>query len=188
MARVYMIRHGSPAGAWGGDSADPGLDERGHGQAEAAAAKLLALAGAPEAVASSPLRRCRETAAPFARALGLEPRIDTSVAEIPTPSALTPLERRAWLQTAFGGVWADIKGDIDYEVWRQQVAASVAAAAGTAVFSHFVAINAAVSVATGDPRVLCFEPSHASITVFETDGARLRLVERGDQAETTITL
>ena len=71
MARLYIIRHGKPASTWGGADDDPGLDETGRAQAEAARDWLLALPPGhrPKRVASSPLRRCRETAEPTAAAL-----------------------------------------------------------------------------------------------------------------------
>jgi broad specificity phosphatase PhoE len=56
----------------------------------------------------------------------------------------------------------------------------------TAVFSHFVAINAALGAAIGDDRVVCFRPAHASITVLETKGRAISLVELGETAETTV--
>ena len=43
MARLFLIRHGKPEAAWGGDQVDPGLSERGRAQAARAAE---ALAGA----------------------------------------------------------------------------------------------------------------------------------------------
>ena len=65
MSRVYLIRHAKPSATWGGDDDDPGLDDTGKAQAEAAAKALLALPPQlrPVRVVSSPLRRCRETAA-----------------------------------------------------------------------------------------------------------------------------
>ncbi len=188
MARVYMIRHGKPASGWGdhGADPDPGLDDTGRAQAEAARTALLALPARPTAVFTSPLRRCRETATPFAEALGIEAVVEPLVAEIPTPRALEAAERAPWLQSAFQSTWPKVLGDIDYTNWRDAVARAVAAKPGAAVFSHFVAINAAVSAATGDDRVLSFRPDNASITIFETDGERLTLVERGAEAETRV--
>ena len=55
-----------------------------------------------------------------------------------------------------------------------------------AVFSHYVAINAAVSRLLGIDRVLAFRPDHTSITVLETDGASVRLVEKGAEASTQV--
>ncbi len=188
MPRVYMIRHGKPAAGWGdkGADPDPGLDAEGREQARAASAKLLALPERPTAVFTSPLRRCRETAAPFAAALGIEPVVEPLVAEIPTPRALEAAERAPWLRSAFETTWPKVLGDIDYTDWRSAVARAVAGKPGAAIFSHFVAINAAVSAATGDERVLSFRPDNASITVFDTDGERLALVARGHEAQTRV--
>jgi broad specificity phosphatase PhoE len=66
------------------------------------------------------------------------------------------------------------------------VAEAVARHDGAAIFTHFVAINAAVSAATGDDRVLSFQPGHASITVFEVEDGKLRLIERGRSAVTSV--
>lgn len=189
--RVYMIRHGKPAATWGDsdDDGDPGLDETGQAQARAAAEALLALpeADRPTKVVSSPLRRCRETAAPFAAALGVEVIIDPMVGEIPTPANVAHEDRAAWLRSAFGGRWSEMAGDLDYDAWRRAVAATVAGYAHTAVFSHFVAINAAVSVAEGHDLVVGFRPDHCSIQTFEVAaGGALALVARGREAATQV--
>jgi broad specificity phosphatase PhoE len=183
MARVYLIRHARPSATWGGDDDDPGLDATGQMQAETAAKTLLALPEAvrPTRVVSSPLRRCRETAAPYATAIGAALEIDAAVGEIPSPVALAPEERGPWLRKSFAGTWSQIEGDLDYEAWRAQVLAA-AARADTAIFSHFVAINAIVTALAGEAQVVAFRPDHCSITVLElTDGA-LKLVERGPEA------
>ncbi len=188
MARVYMIRHGRPASGWGdhGSDPDPGLDAVGRSQAEAASAALLALPRPPTLVLTSPLRRCRETAVPFAAALGVEARVEPRVAEIPTPKALPAADRPDWLRAGFAGTWAGIEGDLDYLAWRDAVAAAVTENPGAAIFSHFVAINAAVSYALGRPEVRVIQPDNASITVFETDGRTLALVQEGREAETQV--
>ncbi|MDB5436613.1 MAG: histidine phosphatase family protein [Phenylobacterium sp.] len=188
MARLYLIRHGKPAAAWGGDDDDPGLDETGQAQARAARDWLLALPPAerPTKVVSSPLRRCRETAEPTAQALGVTLEIDERVGEIPTPVALAAAERGPWLRKSFAGTWAEIEGDLDYDAWRHSITASLAARGNTAVFSHYVATNAVVSQLTGDPAVVVFRPDHASITVLETDGTDLVLVAKGREATTGV--
>lgn len=191
MTRTYMIRHGKPAATWGdsNDDGDPGLDDVGRAQAQAAAEALLALPvqERPTRVVSSPLRRCRETAAPFAAALGVELIIDPMVGEIPTPSIVSHDDRGAWLRNAFAGRWGEIVGDLDYDAWRRGVAAAVAGYPETAVFSHYVAINAAVSTAEGHDLVMGFRPDHCSIQTFEVgaDGA-LILVARGREAATQV--
>ena len=187
MSRLYMIRHGKPAATWGQESdGDPGLDGTGMAQARAVRDALLALPEPPRLVVSSPLKRCRETAQPLAEALGLAATIDPRVGEVPTPAALAAEERPAWLRRAFAGRWSEVKGDLDYEAWRQAVARALLDYPGAAVFSHYVAINAAVSVVTGRDEVLCFRPDHTSITTFEVTGGRLRLAEQGREAETQV--
>lgn len=186
--RVYMIRHGKPSSTWGDTDEDPGLDEAGQAQARAAAEALLALPEAerPTRVVSSPLRRCRETAAPFAAALGVELEIDPRVGEIPTPANVSHDDRSEWLRNAFGGRWGEIVGDLDYDAWRRGVAAAVAGHAGKAVFSHYVAINAAVSTAEGNDLVMGFRPDHCSIQTFEVEGDALILVAKGREAATQV--
>jgi broad specificity phosphatase PhoE len=186
--RLYLIRHGKPAAVWGEADDDPGLDAAGQAQAEAARDHLMALpvGERPTRVVSSPLRRCRETAMPTAQALGVELEIDPSVGEIPTPKALTAAERPAWLREVFQGLWRDAKGDLDYDVWRGDVAASLIPRGGTAVFSHYVAINAVISTLAGDDRVMTFRPDHASITTLATDGKTLTLVAKGSEASTGV--
>jgi broad specificity phosphatase PhoE len=189
MTRLYMIRHGKPSSTWGEDAdPDPGLDAAGKAQAEAAADALMALPAGrrPMRVFSSPLRRCRETAQPFADRIGVAVEIDPAVGEIPSPKALSDEERGPWLRNAFTQRWGEVTGDIDYDAWRKSVGAGVAAKAGAAVFSHFVAINAAVSCVTGDDAVLSFRPDHTSITVFDVEDGVLSLVERGPEAQTQV--
>src|SRR5258708_33941568 len=94
--------------------------------------------------------------------------------------------RGPWLRTSFAGTWAEIEGDLDYDAWRRDIAASLVARGHTAVFSHYVATNAVVSQLLGDPKVLAFRPDHASITVLETDGETLTLVEKGREAATNV--
>jgi broad specificity phosphatase PhoE len=189
MSRVYLIRHAKPAAVWGGDDDDPGLDETGRAQARQAMQTLLALPETlrPTRVVSSPLRRCLETATPFAEAIGAEVEIDPAVGEIPTPASLAPDQRGPWLRHAFAGRWADIEGDLDYDVWRNAVTAAIAARPAAAIFSHFVAINAVLTRLAGDERVITLRPDHASISIFELDGGGvLKLIERGHEATTQV--
>ncbi|MCY1647932.1 phosphoglycerate mutase family protein [Caulobacter sp. SL161] len=188
MKIVHVIRHGRPASTWGGADDDPGLDEVGLAQARAVADEILSLPEPerPSCVVSSPLRRCRETAAPLAEALGVALVIDPRVGEIPTPAALSAEERPAWLRAAFGGHWDEIVGDLDYTKWTRAVAAALGEHGGAAVFSHFVALNGAVSVATGRPEVMAFRPDHCSRTVFGIEDDRLILIAKGREAQSQV--
>ena len=189
MGRIYLIRHGKPSSTWGQDAdPDPGLDEAGQAQARRVADVLMALPEdqRPDKVISSPLNRCRQTAQPTARALGLDVVIDPLVGEIPTPQALSSAERGGWLRKAFAGRWSEIEGDLDYEEWRKDVARAVGSRDNAAIFSHYVAINAVVSHLEGHDQVLSFRPDHASISVFELKDDQLVLVERGPEATTGV--
>ncbi|HEY2179381.1 MAG TPA: histidine phosphatase family protein [Caulobacteraceae bacterium] len=188
MRRIFIIRHGRPTAVWGGGDADPGLDPTGTRQSVEAAVALLSLPSdqRPRAVASSPLRRCTETALPLAQALGVDIEIVPEVGEIPTPRHLAPAERGSWLRSAMAGTWSDIKGDIDYDAWRADIAEAVRARPGTAVFSHFVAINALVSLLEGSKTVVSFRPDHAAITTLKLDRAGLELVSIGAEAVTGV--
>ena len=184
MVRLYLVRHGEPSGTWGqSDDPDPGLTDLGRRQAEAAAERLAKTP--PKLVVSSPLRRARETAQPFAVAMKVEPTIADAVAEIPTPGSVAFAQRGEWLRGLMAGEWGD--ADPALVAWRDGVVSYLASLPeDAAIFSHFVAINVALGAAIGDDRVVCFRPAHASITVIEAKGRALSLVELGETGETTI--
>lgn len=189
MARIHLVRHGKAAAGWGSD-ADPGLDALGRSQAEAVA---RAFADGPVMpVLTSPLRRCRETAMPLARAWSMVPQVETAVSEIPSPT--DDLAARAgWLRRVMPGTWPDLARDpdsaaVDFPGWRSQLLECLARLpADTVVFTHFIAINAAVGAATGDDRIVCFRPDNGSVTVLETaPGGGLEVVSLGREAETEV--
>ncbi len=181
MVKLYFVRHGR-AEAGFGESMDPGLDALGREQADAVAAKLAPLG--PLDILSSPLKRTRETAAPLAALWRKTPAIEGAVAEIPSPKGMTLEERVAWLRALMAGSWRDVPRDLAQ--WREHCIATAAAIArDTVVFSHYVAINVLAGAALGDDRVVVFSPDNCSVTVFETDGATLRLVEKGHEAALT---
>jgi len=179
--KLYLIRHGR-ASAGFAEARDPGLDNVGRAQAQAMAKELGPLGPLP--LITSPLRRARETAAPFEALWGMKARVEPGVAEIPSPTE--DLQARAtWLRQAMRGRWSDLPAA--YQAWRDGVAASlIALRTTTVVISHFVAINAAVSVATGDDRMICFEPDHCSCTVLELVDGTFRVAKLGRQRETQI--
>jgi len=181
MARIHMVSHGR-AEAGFGESMDPGLDALGHSQAEAVAEKLKGLG--PWPILSSPLRRTRETAAPLAKLWSVEPTIEKAVAEIPSPWGMTLESRVAWLRKLMAGSWRDVPRDL--AEWREDCIASVTEISrDTVIFSHYVAINVIMGAAAGDHRVVVFSPDNCSVTVFETDGTNLRLIEKGAEASLT---
>lgn len=173
MSLLYLVRHGEPASGWGGPNPDPGLSRLGQAQAGHTAARLAALRVG--AAITSPLKRCRETAAAYEMEAAVVARVSDGVREVPTPEGLA--DRAAWLAAAMRGSWSD---DDALARFRDGVAATLLALThDTAVFSHFVAINAAVGVATGGGAVSVFKPGHASVTILENRDGVLRLVELG---------
>lgn len=177
---IYLIRHGEAAAGWG-DHPDPGLSELGNRQAEAVA-EILGRFGIQNIIAS-PMQRCRETSGPLSAKLGLSPAIAREVSEIATPADTQ--DRVAWLRTVMAGTWTE--AGADYVGWRAEMGAFVSALpAGTAVFSHFVAINALCSLLEGDDRVTVFRPGHCSVTRLEQRDGRLRLAEYGSESATRV--
>jgi broad specificity phosphatase PhoE len=181
MTRIYIVRHGKASASWA-EAADPGLDDTGRAEAEEAARILAALPPMP--ILSSPLARARETAAPLERRWESHARIEPGVAEVPSPDI--PLEGRGdWLRKIMTGTWAE--ADAPRRAWRDSVVATLVRQPKTcAIFSHFVAINVAVGAATGDDRATVFSPANGSITILETDGTRLTLVEKGREGVTVV--
>lgn len=189
MSRLYLVRHARPAAGWGQD-ADPGLDETGVRQAKATADELASRL-APMPVYSSPLRRCRETAAPAEQAWNRRAELLPEVAEIPAPP-LTLSSRAEWLTAAMRGTWAALQhssppGSPDYMQWRRTALSALTALQhDSVIFSHFIAINVVVAAARNVDDVVCFRPDHASVTVVETVGDGFRVIELGRQAGTTV--
>lgn len=180
MSRLYLVRHGEAAAGWGED-ADPGLSAAGRSQAEAIAAELARLS--PMAIVTSPLRRCRDTAAPLERAGGATARVDPAVGEVQAPT--DDLESRAeWLKSATAGTWDDLGPG--YLQWSAAVVdALVGLREDTVLFSHFVAINAAIGHATGRRDVVCSRVAYGSCTILDNT-VGLRLVAAGAEAITVI--
>ena len=84
---IVLVRHAQPDWEPGGRAVDePGLTELGRAQAERVAGFLSEFHF--DALHTSPLKRARETAAPIAKRLELEPRTERWLAEITLP----PLE------------------------------------------------------------------------------------------------
>jgi broad specificity phosphatase PhoE len=181
MTKLYMVRHGR-AEAGFGESMDPGLDALGREQAEAVARKLKDIGPLP--ILTSPLARTQQTAAPLAKLWNKTPVVEDAVAEIPSPKGMTLDQRVIWLRKLMIGSWRDVSPEL--AAWREHCIATVAAIPNdTVIFSHYVAINVIAGAATNDDRVVAFSPENCSVTIFETDGETLRLIEKGDEASLT---
>ncbi|MEX2488037.1 MAG: histidine phosphatase family protein, partial [Pseudomonadales bacterium] len=138
MAIIYIVRHGRAAASFAEDL-DPGLDDPGRQQAHNACDVLMA--HLPLKLVSSPLNRARETAQPLRQQSGSEIQIEPRVAEIPSPG-VTLAERGPWLREIMQGNWADQSAEL--QSWKQDlIEFLVGLDSDTAIFSHFIAINAA---------------------------------------------
>ena len=177
---IYLIRHGEAAAGWGYHP-DPGLSALGAKQAQAVAAQLNA--ATITNIISSPMQRCRETAAPLSDLLSLTPAIAPQVSEIGTPPDIG--DRVTWLRGLMAGTWTE--AGAPFVDWRARMGAFVdALPARTAVFSHFVAINALCGLLEQDDRVTVFRPGHCSVTRLERRDGRLRVAEYGSEAATRV--
>jgi broad specificity phosphatase PhoE len=182
MARLYFVRHGRAAATFTEDY-DPGLDEMGRRQAIAAADRLESLGPLP--IISSPLKRCHETSAPLSQRWDAAPTIAQEVAELPSPMKDLQ-ERGAWIRNLMQGTWRDADSAV-LDLWRKSVIDRVKAIdQDTVVFSHFVAINVIVGHIMDDDAVVVFAPDNCSVTVLETDGEQLSLIEKGSEADTAV--
>ena len=146
-------------------------------------AETLAPRG-PLPLLSSPLRRCRETAAALAAQWGEEPVIEPGVGEVESP-VVELAQRGPWLRAFMAGTWDGQPPEL--VAWRQRVLDTLLGLdQDTVVVTHFIAINAAVGAATDDRRVVCFAPDNCSRTEMAAEAGSLRVVRLGDVAPTVV--
>ena len=162
MATLYLVRHGQAAASWDEDP-DPGLNDLGHQQAAELAARMAPL---------GPL------------AWNTTVDVVDAVREIPSPTEDLS-QRRTWLKNVMAGTWAE--ADSWLHPWRQgMIDTLLELRQDTVIVSHFVAINVAVGAAQNDERLTLFRPNNCSVTVLETDGQTLSVVELGEVLETVV--
>lgn len=185
MTLLYLVRHGQATGGWDSDP-DPGLDDLGREQATTVSGWLAPLG--PMTIVTSPMVRCRQTAAHLASIWGTRPQIDRAVSEIPSPEGFAVNDRVTWLRGAMTGKWADLGAR--YLSYRAGVLAALAAnTSDTVVFSHFIAINVAVGACLSRDELVIRSLDNCSVTIVEHDPTRpgrFELVEGGHEADTLI--
>lgn len=181
MPRLVLVRHGRPVAGYGDDH-DPGLDDVGRAQAEAASEALASIG--PQPILVSPLRRTRETAVPLAQRWAATPVVDERVGEVRSASDALD-DRMAWLRTVLASSWPDLPDEL--RTWREGVLVALRELREDAVVvTHFVAINVVVGAATADARVVCSTPDYCSRTIVDVEPHYFRLVELGAQAATSV--
>ena len=172
---LIIVRHGLPLHIEtdDGSPADPPLSEEGRSQAERMAGWL---AREPiERIYCSPMRRARETAAPLATRLALDPILEQGVAEFDQHSdSYVPMEElkrvnperfRALMETGW-------YSDVDPAVFRATVVASIERIIAdnpggkVAVICHGGVINAWAAHVLEISRHLFFAPHYTSIHRF----------------------
>ncbi len=177
---IYLIRHGQAAASWG-EHPDPGLSDTGQSQAKSVAEYLSS--NPIESVISSPMARCQETASYFAARSGLELAIEPRVTEIPTPEQV--VDRVPWLRDLMSGEWGD--APLIVTDWRKALLEKIASLPdNTAVFTHFVAINAVVGHLENTDTVTVFRPNYCSVTTLERTGGELHVKGRGEELDTRV--
>ena len=183
MTRIYMVRHGRASAGW--DTAlDPELDELGLAQAREVADQLQSLQLGN--IITSPLLRCQQTAEPLAQMWKMVPQVHVEVSEIPSPKGVAMSDRIVWLRQAMQGTWSDLGSD--YVAYRDCITDFVRGIQkDTVIFSHFIAINAAIGGVLGDDRLVIRSLDNCSVTIFERDTTgNLSLLQGGHEADTLI--
>lgn len=173
---LIFVRHAEPARVNAGDvegPADPGLTTRGTEQAQRLATWLVD--ESVDALVTSPLRRARETAAPLAIALGIEPVVDDGVSEYDAASGeyipiedLRAAKDERWYAT-IEGRWADVGGADPQEFQRVVVPAIESIVEHhpgkrVAVVTHGGVINVYLAHVLGLSATLWFHPEYTSIS------------------------
>ncbi len=184
---LILVRHAEPvriaSGESGGEPVDPPLTPRGVEQAERLADWLAH--ERVDAVLSSPQRRARQTAAPVARAHGLDVEIVAGIVEydVQADYYISVEEMKAnrdprWF-AMIEGRWTDFGGDSPDE-FRERVDRSIDEIIGrfagrrVAAVCHGGVINVALASIIGIDRLLWFDPHYTSVSrvVASRDGVR----------------
>ncbi len=196
---LHLIRHGrsdatsrhevdTPRGRqW-----DPSLDETGREQALRLADRLVLLDPPPAAVYCSPLRRTRETAAPYAERAGIEVRSDDDLIEanigewegLPFEEIVASDEDILPLVRASRSIWNRAPGGESFEAFRDRVNGAIGRiverhpTGDLIVICHGGVINAYVGPMLGIGNEMFFIPENTSINSIELGerGQRLRFL------------
>lgn len=180
MARIVMVRHGEAAAGWG-DDPDPGLSDLGRTQAQRVATRLAQLPAAT--IQSSPLRRALETAVPLSEIWAAPIETVPAVGEIPSVG-IALADRQRWLSATLASRWSEVESPV--QAWADRLVAHlIGLGDDTIIFSHFVAINAAMARALGDDRLTVARVANTALATFDNGGGRLELVEPPSEAAET---
>jgi probable phosphoglycerate mutase len=171
---------------------DPPLDEVGRDQARRLAARLALLHPPPAAVYCSPLRRARETVAPYAEQTGVEVRFEDDLIEAnigawegrPFEEIVASDEDILPLVRASRAIWSHAPGGERIDPFRRRVRRVIDGiverhpSGDLIVICHGGVINAYVGPFLGIEQEMFFIPENTSVSSIELDedGPRLRFM------------
>jgi probable phosphoglycerate mutase len=188
---LIFVRHGdaltrAPSEPLTADDVDPPLSERGQLQAAFLARRLEHRE--ITRIYSSPLQRCRETAAPLAHVLGIEPIVDDRLREVELAGVgSVGMQDLAQIAIARGG-WSHLDGTEPSQAIRHRMcevaAAVVAAHPGERVvlISHAGAINAYFAHLLGLAADFFFPAGNTSLNIVRGRDDRRLIVTINDIA------
>ena len=90
------------------------------------------------------------------------------------------------------GTWAELSAAApedspDYMQWRRTLLdALLAMPQDCVIYTHFIAINVAVGAGLRREPVDCFRPDYASVSVVETRGDELQVLQLGAEGDTAV--
>ncbi|MEZ5378621.1 MAG: histidine phosphatase family protein [Acidimicrobiales bacterium] len=171
--QLLLIRHGLPVPIEG--HADPELDEIGHAQSQHLAEYLAS--ERIDVIYTSPMHRARQTAAPLAERLGMEPIVEPDVAESDKDgTSYVPVEQLKaagdprWREAVAVSDWAEEREPLD--AFHERVMAGIErmvdahAGQNVAVFCHggVIARYTATILELPWERTGFFYPLYTSVT------------------------
>ena len=181
MADIYLIRHGEAAASWEQDP-DPGLSERGIIQAKTLVNEFRDVP--LQNVFSSPLRRAQETAIPLSQFFSVDIQLCEVMREIPSPANIPVAQRLSWLRSIARQPWRNAPPVV--LDWRRKILDALAQLpTGSAVFTHFMVMNAVLGQVQSNPDLVCYEPDYCSVLALNV-GESLALASIGRQSETRV--
>lgn len=192
---LFLVRHGRSdfdsndmTDTPRGKQFDPPLSEQGREQAELLAKRLLVM-DPPVAVYCSPMRRARETVAPYAEKAGVEVRLEEDLVEA---------NIGAWENKSFEEIlesdervlhdlrnqkpiWWHAPGAEDLDPFRKRVGEAIEGIlerhpeGNVLVVCHGGVINAYIAPLLGLPQEMFFLPENSSINSIVVDGDTRRV-------------
>jgi broad specificity phosphatase PhoE len=188
---LFLIRHGQADQSSNdflqttrGRQWDPSLDEQGREQAGLLTRRLLIMER-PAALYSSPLRRARETIAPFVEAVGLDVRTDDDLMEahigdwegMSFEDILASDPELLHLFRNQRAIWHRAPGGEVVDAFKERVRVAIESillrhpTGDVFVVAHGGVINAYFGPLLGVEREMFFMPENTSLNSLEVDGA-----------------